>query len=70
LQEHSETTIVYFTYENIDLRFDHYLRLGYEQQVMVQDYDALCEMMGLEEHPMRTPLSIYGENGAELHRER
>jgi putative ABC transport system ATP-binding protein len=70
LQDKSETTIVYFTYENIDLRFDHYLRLGYEQQIMVQDYDSLCEIMGLEEHPLRTPLSIYGENGAELSRER
>lgn len=66
LQERCETTIVYFTYENIDLRFDHYLQLGYEQQVMVKDYDALCDLMGLEKHPLRNPLSIYGENAAEL----
>ncbi|EED31327.1 toxin secretion ABC transporter ATP-binding protein [gamma proteobacterium NOR5-3] len=70
LQNNCETTIVYFTYENIDLRFDHYLRLGYEQQVMVRDYESLCELMGLEEHPLRNPLSIYGENAAELNEER
>ncbi|MDP5071880.1 MAG: ABC transporter ATP-binding protein/permease [Congregibacter sp.] len=70
LQEGCETTIVFFTYENIDLRFDHYLQLGYEQQVMVKDYESLCELMGLEEHPLRTPLSIYGENAAELNEER
>ncbi|WP_439100331.1 ABC transporter transmembrane domain-containing protein [Congregibacter sp.] len=69
LQERSETTIVYFTYENIDLRFDHYLQLGFEQQVMVTDYESLCDLMGLEEHPLRTPLSIYGENAAELNGE-
>ncbi|WOJ95158.1 ABC transporter ATP-binding protein [Congregibacter variabilis] len=70
LQKNCETTIVYFTYENIDLRFDHYLQLGYEQQVMVSDYQSLCELMGLEEHPLRNPLSIYGENAAELNEER
>ncbi|MDB4476149.1 ABC transporter ATP-binding protein/permease [bacterium] len=70
LQRNCETTIVYFTYENIDLRFDHYLQLGYEQQVMVRDYQSLCELMGLEEHPLRNPLSIYGENAAELNEER
>lgn len=70
LQKNCETTIVYFTYENIDLRFDHYLQLGYEQQVMVTDYKSLCDLMGLEEHPLRNPLSIYGENAAELNEER
>ncbi|MFK8042984.1 ABC transporter transmembrane domain-containing protein [Congregibacter sp.] len=69
LQERCETTIVYFTYENIDLRFDHYLQLGFEQQVMVTDYESLCDLMGMEEHPMRSPLSIYGENAAELNEE-
>lgn len=70
LQKNCETTIVYFTYENIDLRFDHYLQLGYEQQVMVTDYKSLCDLMGLEEHPLRNPLSIYGEHAAELNEER
>ena len=69
LQERGETTIVYFTYENIDLRFNHYLRLGYEEQVMVRNYDELCEVMGLAEHPMRVPLSIYGETAVSADRE-
>jgi len=38
--------------------------------VMVEDYDALCDLMGLEKHPLRNPLSIYGENAAELNKER
>ncbi len=66
LQERCETTIVYFTYENIDLHFTHYLRLGYEEQIMVNDYESLCAVMGLTEHPLRVPLSIYGENAAAL----
>jgi putative ABC transport system ATP-binding protein len=68
LQKNCETTIVYFTYENIDMRFTHYLRLGYETQKMVGDYQALCEMMGMEDHPLRDPLSIYGESAAEIRR--
>jgi hypothetical protein len=64
MQERGETTIVYFTYENIDMRFDSFLRLGHEEQTMVDEYDELCEVMGLVEHPMRVPLSIYGENAA------
>ena len=62
LQERSETTIVYFTFENIDLEFTDYLRLGYEQQSMEADYDSLCINMGLSKHPLRSPLSIYGED--------
>lgn len=70
LQANCETTIVYFTYENIDLRFTHYLRLGYDTQKMVGDYDALCDMMGMEKHPLREPLSIYGESAVEFNSER
>ncbi|MEM8493391.1 MAG: ABC transporter transmembrane domain-containing protein [Pseudomonadota bacterium] len=62
LQQRAETTIVYFTFENIDLEFTDYLRLGYEQQTMEPDYESLCTNMGLSEHPLRTPLSIYGED--------
>jgi putative ABC transport system ATP-binding protein len=69
LQERGETTIVYFTYENIDMRYDHFLRLGYDQQIMVNDYDELCDVMGLAEHPMRVPLSIYGETAVSARRE-
>jgi putative ABC transport system ATP-binding protein len=69
LQERGETTIVYFTYENIDMRYDHFLRLGYDQQIMVNDYDKLCDVMGLAEHPMRVPLSIYGETAVSARRE-
>lgn len=69
LQRNCETTIVYFTYENIDLRFNGYLRLGPEKQEMVNNYDELCSTMGLEEHPQRDPLSIYGENAANVVRE-
>jgi len=69
LQERGETSIVYFTYENIDMRYDHYLRLGYGQQVMVREYEELCELMGLAEHPMRVPLSIYGETAVSADRE-
>lgn len=61
LQSRGQTTIIYFTYENIDLGFDHYLRLGHDTQTMVTDYDALCDLMGLEQHHLRPPLSIYGE---------
>lgn len=70
LQRKFETTIVYFTYENIDLGFNHYLRLGRDQQVMVDDYGSLCSTMGLAEHPLRQPLSIYGENAANPLQER
>ena len=66
MQERCETTIVYFTYENIDLQFTQYLRLGYEQQTMVDEYESLCATMGLAEHPLRVPLSIYGEDAAAL----
>ena len=66
LQKHSETTIVYFTYQNIDLAFTHYLRLGHEQQTIEHSYESLCESMGLSEHSLRAPLSIYGEEGAAL----
>ena len=69
LQERGETTIVYFTYENIDMRYDHFLRLGYDQQIMVKNYDELCDVMGLAEHPMRVPLSIYGETAVSARRE-
>lgn len=62
LQERSETTIVYFTFENIDLEFTCYLRLGHEQQSMEPNYDSLCQNMGLSQHPLRNPLSIYGED--------
>ena len=65
LQARGQTTIIYFTYENIDLGFSRYLRLGHEVQTMVEDYDSLCELMGLEEHPMRAPQSIYGEYAGE-----
>ena len=68
LQERGETTIVYFTYENIDMRFDCFLRLGYDEQIMVDEYDELCEVMGLVEHPMRVPLSIYGETAVSADR--
>ena len=61
LQKHSETTIVYFTYQNIDLAFTHYLRLGHEQQTIENSYQSLCESMGLAERPLRAPLSIDGE---------
>lgn len=66
LQKHSETTIVYFTYQNIDLAFTHYLRLGHEQQTLEHSYEALCESMGLAGHALRAPLSIYGEGVAAL----
>lgn len=66
LQKNCETTIVYFTYENIDMRFDGYLRLGPEAQVMVSDYESLCTQMGMEAHPLRSPLSIYGESAVEV----
>lgn len=66
LQKHSETTIVYFTYQNIDLAFTHYLRLGHEQQTLERSYEALCESMGLAGHSLRAPLSIYGEGVAAL----
>ncbi len=69
LQERGETTIVYFTYENIDMRFDSFLRLGYDEQIMVGEYDELCEVMGLVEHPMRVPLSIYGETAVSMDRD-
>ncbi|MEM9759672.1 MAG: ABC transporter ATP-binding protein, partial [Pseudomonadota bacterium] len=69
LQERGDTTIVYFTYENIDMRYDRFLRLGYDEQIMVNDYDGLCEVMGLAEHPMRVPLSIYGETAVSARRE-
>ncbi|MEO1080622.1 MAG: ABC transporter ATP-binding protein [Pseudomonadota bacterium] len=69
LQERGNTTIVYFTYENIDMRYDRFLRLGYDEQIMVNDYDGLCEVMGLAEHPMRVPLSIYGETAVSARRE-
>lgn len=69
LQERGETAIVYFTYENIDLRFDSFLRLGYDEQTMVDEYEELCEVMGLVEHPMRVPLSIYGENAVSVDRD-
>ncbi|MEM6484655.1 MAG: ABC transporter transmembrane domain-containing protein [Pseudomonadota bacterium] len=62
LQQRADTTIVYFTFENIDLRFTNYLRLGYERQTMESSYESLCTSMGLSEHPLRTPLSIYGED--------
>ena len=66
LQAHSETTIVYFTYQNIDMGFTHYLRLGHERQTIENSYESLCESMGLSEHPLRAPLSIYGEDVAVL----
>ena len=66
LQKHSETTIVYFTYQNIDLAFTHYLRLGHEQQTVEHSYESLCESMGLAEHSLRAPLPIYGEEVAAL----
>lgn len=66
LQQHSETTIVYFTYQNIDLAFTHYLRLGHERQTVEHSYESLCESMGLSEHSLRAPLSIYGEEAAAL----
>jgi len=69
LQERGETSIVYFTYENIDMRFDHFLRLSYDEQVMVDEYDELCDVMGLAEHPMRVPLSIYGETAVSMDRD-
>jgi putative ABC transport system ATP-binding protein len=69
MKERGETTIVYFTYENIDMRYDHFLRLGYDQQIMVNNYDELCDVMGLAEHPMRVPLSIYGETAVSAQRE-
>jgi hypothetical protein len=51
LQERCETTIVYFTYENIDLGFDHYLRLGHDEQTMEESYEALCERDGARSTP-------------------
>lgn len=66
LQKHSETTIVYFTYQNIDLAFTHYLRLGHERQTVEHSYESLCESMGLSEHSLRAPLSICGEEVAAL----
>ena len=66
LQQHSETTIVYFTYQNIDLAFTHYLRLGHQQQTVEHSYEALCESMGLAGHSLRAPLSICGEGVAAL----
>lgn len=65
LQERSDTTIVYFTYENTDLRFDRYLHLGHEEQTMEDSYEALCASMGLTEHEMRAPMAIYGEHFAD-----
>ncbi|GAB5414247.1 MAG: ABC transporter ATP-binding protein [Congregibacter sp.] len=62
LQAHSDTTIVYFTYENTDMRFDRYLHLGHESQNVEDSYEALCESMGLSPHDMRAPVAIYGEN--------
>ncbi|MFT7286976.1 MAG: ABC-type bacteriocin/lantibiotic exporter with double-glycine peptidase domain [Halieaceae bacterium] len=64
LQGRSDTTILYFTYGNTDLRFDRYLRLGSEEQTMETSYEALCKSMGLSEHAMRKPVSIYGEGSA------
>ena len=69
LQKACDTTIVFFTYENIDLAFGSYLRLGYDNQTMEESYDALCESMGLSQHPLRDPLSIYGEDVAGLFEE-
>ena len=66
LQKHSETTIVYFTYQNIDLAFTHYLRLGHERQTVEHSYEALCESMGLAGRSLRAPLSICGEGVAAL----
>jgi ABC-type bacteriocin/lantibiotic exporter with double-glycine peptidase domain len=61
LQERCSTTIVYFTYENADLGFDHYLRLGHDEQTIEDSYEALCREMGLSEHGLRPPAAIYGE---------
>lgn len=66
LQERCRTTIVCFTYENTDLKFDRYLRLGNEQQNMEETYEALCESMGMAVHPMRAPVTIYGESRADM----
>lgn len=66
LQEHSKTTVVYFTYENTDLRFDRYLRLGHDEQTVEDSYEALCASMGLSPHDMRAPVAIYGEDVSDL----
>jgi ABC-type bacteriocin/lantibiotic exporter with double-glycine peptidase domain len=62
LQARSETTIVYFTYENADLGFDRYVCLTHDRQVMEESYDALCKNMGLSEHGLRPPAAIYGDD--------
>ena len=59
LQKHSETTIVYFTYQNIDLAFTHYLRLGHEQQTIENSYQSLCESTGLAERPARAAVDLW-----------
>lgn len=62
LQETSQTSIVYFTYENADLHFDRYLCLGNDQQLMEESYEALCRAMGLSEHALRPPAPMYGDD--------
>jgi putative ABC transport system ATP-binding protein len=69
LQKRCQTTVVCFTYENTDLRFDRYLHLGHEKQTMTTSYEELCAAMGLAEHPMRPPVTIYGESNAEFERD-
>ena len=64
VQERCDTTIIYFTYENADLAFDHYLYLGRDKQVMEDSYQALCADMGLPVHGLRPPASIYGDTSA------
>lgn len=62
LQKRCQTTVIYFTYENTDLNFDRYLALGHDKQVIEESYEALCLDMGLEEHGLRAPVAVYGDD--------
>jgi putative ABC transport system ATP-binding protein len=48
LQQENETTVLYFSSRPRDIGFDHYLALGYREQVLYDSFEELCRHAGGE----------------------